>query len=73
VANNKEDIQSLKKDRLDEEEVAGPNVRVVALQELPPAWGWASIVARIHVLGDGPGGNRKSQSRQFGLDSFLTP
>jgi hypothetical protein len=37
VANNKEDIQSLKKDRLDGEEVAGPNVRVVTLQELPSA------------------------------------
>jgi hypothetical protein len=53
--------------------------RVVTLQELPPTWGWASIVARIHVLGDSPGspgspgGHCESQSRQFGLDSFLTP
>ena len=34
---------------------------------------WPSIEAAAHVLGDGPGRNLKSQSCEFGLDSFLTP
>jgi hypothetical protein len=30
-------------------------------------------MAGAHVFGDGPGRNLKSQSCEFGLDSFLTP
>jgi hypothetical protein len=42
-------------------------------RELAPSRGWRSIVTGPHVLGDRPGINLKSQSCEFGLDSFLTP
>ena len=42
-------------------------------QELAPSQGWPSTKVAAHVLGNGPGRNLKSQSCEFGLDSFLTP
>src|SRR5215470_1071632 len=46
----KKDIESLKQDCLDAEEIARPYARFMALQEFPPTRGWPSTVSRIHTL-----------------------
>ena len=69
VSDHEKDVQSLEQDRLNAEEVTSPDM---PSQELAPSRGWPSIMAGAHVLGDGPGRNLKSQSCEFGLDSFLT-
>jgi len=73
VPDYKKDIESLKQNCLDAEEIARPYARFMALQEFPPTRGWPSTVSRIHILCDSPRRNRKPQSREFGLDPLLTP
>ena len=66
------DVQRLKPDGPNAEEVASPYIRFMPFQELSLSWGWPSTVA-THVLGDGPGRNSKSQSCEFSLNASLTP
>jgi hypothetical protein len=73
VPDHEKDVQSLEQDCSNAKEVTGPYIGLVPSQELAPSRGWRSIKATAHVLGDGPGRNLKSQSCEFGLDSFLTP
>jgi hypothetical protein len=73
VSDHEKDVQSLEQDCSHAEEVTSLYIRFMPSQELAPSRGWPSIMAGAHVLGDGPGRNLKSQSCEFGLDSFLTP
>jgi hypothetical protein len=73
VPDHEKDVQSLEQDCWNAKEVTSPYIGLVPSQELAPSRGWPSIKAATHVLGDGPGRNLKSQSCEFGLDSFLTP
>jgi len=73
VSDHEKDVQSLELDCAHAEEVTSPYIRLMPSQELAPSRGWPSIKAAAHVLGNGPGRNLKSQSCEFGLDSFLTP
>jgi hypothetical protein len=73
VSDHEKDVQSLEQDCSNAKEVTSPYIRFMPPQELAPSRGWPSIIAAAHVLGDGPGRNLKSQSCEFGLDSFLTP
>jgi hypothetical protein len=63
VPDYKKDIERLKRDCLDAEEIARPYARFMALQEFSPTRGWPSTVSRIHILCDSPRRNRKPQSR----------
>jgi hypothetical protein len=73
VPDHKEDVSCLEPYGSNTEEVTGPDIRFMPLQELSPSRGWPSIVARTHVLGHGPGGNSKSQSCELRLNPSLTP
>ena len=73
VSDHEKDVQSLELDCAHAEEVTSPYIRLMPSQELAPSRGWPSIKAAAHVLSDGSGRNLKSQSCEFGLDSFLTP
>ena len=53
VPDYKEDIERLKQDCLDTEEIASPYARLMPLQEFAPARGWPST-APIHILCDCP-------------------
>jgi hypothetical protein len=59
----KKDIERLKQDCLDAEEIARPYARFMVLQEFSPTRGRPSTVSRIHIFCDSPRRNRKPQSR----------
>jgi hypothetical protein len=72
VPDHKKDIQRLKPDGSNAEEVACPYIRFMPFQELSPYRGRPLIVT-THVFGDGPSRNDKSQSCEFSFNTLLTP
>ncbi len=73
VMNDEKDIDCPEEDRLNAEEVAGPDFTGMRGEKIAPARRWLSSMDASHVLGDGPRGDRETQSFQLGLDTFLSP
>ncbi len=73
VMNDEKDMDCPEEDRLDAEEVAGPDFTGMRGEKIAPARRWLSSMDASHVLRDGPGGYRDAQSCQLRLDTFLSP
>ena len=72
MLDHERDLEGSEKDRLDAEEITGPDVTGMPLEELPPIRRRAPVIGSAHVLGDGASRDSKSQPGEFGLQSPLT-
>lgn len=68
---HKKDIEGPGKDRPDAEEITGPDISDVPLEEFPLTWRRSPVIGSAHVLGGGPGRDSKFQPGEFGLQSPL--
>ncbi len=59
MMDHEEDIEGSEKDRLDAEEITGPDISSVPLEEFPLARRRSPVIGSAHILGDGP--NRDSK------------
>ncbi len=73
VMGDEEDIQCPKPEGLNRKQVAGPYLAAVLGQELSPAWGGCPVVGTPHVPGDRARTDLAAKTRQFCLDSALSP
>ena len=71
VMNDEKDIDCSEEDRLNAEEVAGPDFTGMRGEKITPARRWRSSMDASHVLRNGPGGDRDTQSCQLCLDPAL--
>ncbi len=70
---DEKDIDCPEEDRLNAEEVAGPDFTGVRGEKFAPARRWLSSMDASHVFGDGPGRDLEAQSGQLRLDTLLSP
>jgi hypothetical protein len=73
VVHHEKDVQRPEEDRPHPEEVARPDIRGMACQQLPPSGRGDAVIGPPHILGDGPGRHRKSEPRELCLDTSLSP
>ena len=73
VMDHEEDIESPKEDGLDTEEVTGPDIHSVPLEEGPPTRRRHAVIGAAHVFGDGARRDIEAQPGQLRLDPALTP
>ncbi len=73
VMNDEKDLDCPEEDRLNAEEVAGPDFMGMRGEKIAPARRWRSSMDASHVLRDGPCGDRDAQSCQLCLNSLLYP
>ena len=69
VSDYKKDVERLKQDCLDTEEIARPYARFMALQEFSPTRGSPSTVSRNHILRHSPRRGRKTPVSRVRLGS----
>lgn len=73
VVDYKEDVERTKPDRMDGEEIAGPDLLGVLSQELPPARRRLAVPSLSHVLGHRSGTDGETEGSELTLDALLPP
>ena len=73
VMNDEEYVQCLKPDGLNRKQIARPDLVAMLSQKLSPTERGRSTIGTAHVSGGGTRTYLKAKTRQFRLDSALSP
>ncbi len=73
VMNNEKDVDCPEQDRLNAEEVTGPDLLSMGGEKTAPVRRWLSSMDASHILRDGPRRDLETQLDQLRLDTFLSP